>query len=133
VLAVLEDLVYGYANFAKNIVGFQSSVPVVVLLGALVVLTRSRGRRAGSTADEVPPPDYLAHLPQWRRALPWVLATGFLIAYITILSNTFWAGVMAEGLALSLIFMSFTIVTGMGGMVSLAQATFVTCSGLVTG
>ena len=32
---------------------------------------------------------------------------------------------MAQGLALSLIFLSFVIVTGMGGMVSLAQATFV--------
>jgi ABC-type branched-subunit amino acid transport system ATPase component/ABC-type branched-subunit amino acid transport system permease subunit len=40
---------------------------------------------------------------------------------------------MAQGLALSLIFLSFVVVTGMGGMVSLAQATFVTAAALTTG
>ncbi len=40
---------------------------------------------------------------------------------------------MAQGLALSLVFLSFVIVTGMGGMVSLAQATFVTAAALTTG
>ena len=62
-----------------------------------------------------------------------MLATGFLIAYITVLSNTFWSGIMAQGLALSLVFLSFVVVTGMGGMVSLAQAAFVTTAGLTTG
>src|SRR5436190_447638 len=37
------------------------------------------------------------------------------------------------GLALSLVFISFVIVTGQGGMISLAQATFVTTAGLTTG
>ena len=40
---------------------------------------------------------------------------------------------MATGLTLSLIFLSFVVVTGMGGMVSLAQATFVLMAGLTTG
>jgi len=133
VLGIAQDLVTGYASFASNINGFDESVPVVILLVALVVLHRRRGRQAGQASDEVPPADYLAGLPKWRRGLPWVLATGFLIAYITVLSNNFWAGVMAEGLALSLVFLSFVVVTGMGGMVSLAQATFVTAAGLTTG
>ena len=49
--------------------------------------------------------------------------------YILLLSNNFWAGVMAQGLCLSFVFLSFVVVTGMGGMVSLAQATFVTTAG----
>jgi len=133
ILGIAENLVTGYASFASDINGFNESVPVVILLVALVFLAQRRGRRAGQASDEVPPPDYLQHLPPWRRALPWVLATGFLIAYITVLSNTFWSGVMAQGLALALVFLSFVVVTGMGGMVSLAQATFVTTAGLTTG
>ena len=133
ILGVAQNLVTGYATFATDIAGFNESVPTLILLIALVVLARERGRRAGSTSEETPPPDYLGYLPKWRRAAPWVVATGFLVAYITVLSNVFWAGVMAQGLALSLVFLSFVVVTGMGGMVSLAQATFVTAAGLTTG
>ena len=132
-IGVAENLVAGYATFASLISGFNDSVPVVILLVALVVLARDKTRRAGAATDETPPPDYLADLPRWRRALPWTLATVFLACYIQWLANNFWAGIMAQGLALSLIFLSFVIVTGMGGMVSLAQATFVTAAGLTTG
>ena len=40
---------------------------------------------------------------------------------------------IATGLTLSLIFLSFVVVTGLGGMVSLAQATFVLMAALTTG
>jgi len=132
-LGVAENLVTGYAKFASYITGFNDSVPVFILLISLIVLARDRARRAGSAVDDVPPPDYLADIPKWRRALPWTLAIIFLVIYVQWLSNHFWAGVMAQGLALSLVFLSFVIVTGMGGMVSLAQATFVTAAGLTTG
>jgi ABC-type branched-subunit amino acid transport system ATPase component/ABC-type branched-subunit amino acid transport system permease subunit len=49
------------------------------------------------------------------------------------LADEFWLGLVTRGLALSLIFLSFVVITGIGGMVSLAQATFVTCAGLTTG
>jgi ABC-type branched-subunit amino acid transport system ATPase component/branched-subunit amino acid ABC-type transport system permease component len=132
-LGVLQNLVAGYASFAANIPGFSSSVPTLLLLITLVVLGAERGRRAGSASQEVLPPDYLAHLPRWRRTLPWALAIAFLVVYVLFLSDDFWAGVMAHGLALSLIFISFVVVTGMGGMVSLAQATLVTAAGVITG
>ena len=117
----------------KDISGFNSAVPFILLLFGLVVMARERSRRGGSTADEAPPPDYLSDLPWWRRALPWTLATAFLIVYILFLANDFWVGVMALGLTLSLIFLSFVVVTGMGGMVSLAQGTFVLVAALTTG
>jgi ABC-type branched-subunit amino acid transport system ATPase component/branched-subunit amino acid ABC-type transport system permease component len=132
-LGILQNLVFSYAHFAKNINGFNSSVPIVLLLVGLVLIARDRSRRGGSSTDEVPPQDYLAALPPWRRAAPWVVATGFLILYVMVLANSFWVGVIASGLCLSLIFLSFVIVTGQGGMVSLAQATFVTAAGLTTG
>jgi ABC-type branched-subunit amino acid transport system ATPase component/branched-subunit amino acid ABC-type transport system permease component len=132
-LGIAENLVVGYVSIAKTISGFNSAVPFALLLLGLVVMARERSRRGGSTADETPPPDYLADLPLWRRALPWTLAVAFLIVYILFLANDFWVGVMASGLTLSLIFLSFVVVTGMGGMVSLAQGTFVLISALTTG
>lgn len=132
-LGVVQDLVTGYASFASSITGFNQSMPTVILLVALLVLARDRSRRGGTTADETPPPDYLSDLPPWRRAAPWIVATAFLVIYVLLLANSFWAGVMVQGLALSIVFLSFVIVTGMGGMVSLAQATFVTTASLTAG
>jgi len=131
ILGVLQSLIAGYIHTGLN--GFSNAVPFLVLLGGLIFFTRDRSRRGGSTADEVPPPDYLKGMPQWRKGLPWIVAVAFLTVYVCFLANDFWAGVMAEGLALSIIFLSFTVVTGMGGMVSLAQATFCSMAGLTTG
>jgi ABC-type branched-subunit amino acid transport system ATPase component/branched-subunit amino acid ABC-type transport system permease component len=130
-LGVIQDLVAGYVKV--NISGFADSVPIVVLVVALLVMARDRSRRGGTTADEAPPRDYLSLLPMWRRAGPWILATIFLICYVLFLANSFWAGTIVQGLSLSIIFLSFVVVTGMGGMVSLAQATFATMAGLTTG
>jgi ABC-type branched-subunit amino acid transport system ATPase component/branched-subunit amino acid ABC-type transport system permease component len=131
VLGIIQNLVAGYIKV--NISGFADSVPIVVLILALLVLARDRSRRGGSAADDSPPLEYLSLIPIWRRAAPWVAATAFLVVYVLFLANDFWAGTIAQGLALSLIFLSFVVVTGMGGMVSLAQATFSTMAGLTTG
>ena len=40
---------------------------------------------------------------------------------------------IAQSLVMAIIFLSFVVVTGMGGMVSLAQATFVTAGGFAAG
>jgi ABC-type branched-subunit amino acid transport system ATPase component/branched-subunit amino acid ABC-type transport system permease component len=130
-LGIVQNLVAGYVKV--NISGFADSVPIVVLVVALLLLARDRSRLGGTTADDVPPRDYLSQLPLWRRAWPWVLATVFLIVYVLFLASAFWAGTIVQGLALSIIFLSFVVVTGMGGMVSLAQATFSTMAGLTTG
>jgi ABC-type branched-subunit amino acid transport system ATPase component/branched-subunit amino acid ABC-type transport system permease component len=132
-LGIAQNLVFGYATFAKDIRGFNASVPFVLLLAGLVVITRDRTRRGGSATEDVPPPDYLADLPPWRRAAPWAAALAVLVAYILFLADSFWLGVVANGLALSLIFLSFVVVTGLGGMVSLAQASLVSASALTAG
>jgi ABC-type branched-subunit amino acid transport system ATPase component/ABC-type branched-subunit amino acid transport system permease subunit len=72
-------------------------------------------------------------LPQWRRALPWVVATVALGVYVTLIANEFWAGIVCTGLALSIVFLSFTVVTGLGGLVSLAQASLVSIGGVTAG
>ena len=48
-------------------------------------------------------------------------------------ADTYAQSIVAQSLAMAVIFLSFVVVTGMGGMVSLAQATFVTAGGMGAG
>ncbi|NEB79269.1 branched-chain amino acid ABC transporter permease/ATP-binding protein, partial [Streptomyces sp. SID14478] len=68
-----------------------------------------------------------------RRWGPWAVAAVLLGAAFYTVTTPFWSGILAQGLAISLVFMSFTVVTGLGAMVSLAQASFVTGAALVAG
>ncbi|MCU1457884.1 MAG: ABC-type branched-chain amino acid transport system ATPase component-like protein, partial [Actinomycetia bacterium] len=133
VLGVAQNLVAGYATFASGIVGFNSAVPFVILLVGLIVVARDRSRTAGTTVDDVPVNDYFSDLPRWRRTAPWVVAVAFLFVYLFWLGSDFWVSQVTRGLILGLIFLSFVIVTGLGGLVSLAQAAFVTIAGLTAG
>ena len=96
-------------------------------------MARSRSRVAGSITAEAPPPDYQRDLPTWRpgasqRDRVRALAVRRLLAPRDLLVR-----LTTRGLIFSLIFLSFTIVTGIGGMVSLAQAAFVSGAGLLAG
>ena len=132
-LGVAQSLFAGYATFAESITGFATSIPFVFLLIALLVMNRERGRVAAQVADVALPPDHHHDLSVVRRFAPWMAAVAVLVVYVFFVADVFWQGLMIKGLALGLIFLSFVIVTGVGGMVSLAQATFVTTSSLATG
>ncbi|MEV0255697.1 ATP-binding cassette domain-containing protein [Streptomyces sp. NPDC050732] len=131
-LGVLQNLVAGYADFAEKITGFRTAVPFVILFAGLLLLTR-RQRAAGTAAVDPPPVDYLAGLSWARRWGPWAVAAALLALAFYTVTTPFWSGILAQGLAISLVFISFTVVTGLGAMVSLAQATFVTGAALVAG
>jgi branched-subunit amino acid ABC-type transport system permease component/ABC-type branched-subunit amino acid transport system ATPase component len=133
VIGILESLIVRYATFASSINGFNSAVPFVVLLVGVVVWGRRRGRVAGAAQVSRTVRDYTSDLPAWRRGLPWTITGALLILYTVWLSDAFWTGQLIEGLAFGLIFLSFVIVTGLGGMVTLAQAAFVTLAGLTAG
>ncbi|MGW2993153.1 ABC transporter permease subunit [Streptomyces sp. NPDC001193] len=137
-LGVLQNLVAGYASFAEGITGFRTAVPFLILFGGLLVLAR-RGRTAGTAAQDAQadagavPVDPAAGASWARRWGVWAAAAGGLgVAFYTV-TTPFWSGLLAQGLALGLVFMSFTVVTGLGAMVSLAQGTFVTGAALVAG
>ncbi|MGW6688154.1 ABC transporter permease subunit [Streptomyces sp. NPDC054961] len=131
-LGVLQNLVVGYASFADSVTGFRTAVPFLILFGGLLVLTR-RARAAGTAAVDVASVDHLAGAPWGRRWGVWAcLGVALGVAFYTV-TTPFWSGLLAQGLALALVFMSFTVVTGLGAMVSLAQGTFVTGAALVAG
>ncbi|MFJ3924696.1 ATP-binding cassette domain-containing protein [Streptomyces sp. NPDC090022] len=131
-LGVLQNLVAGYASFAEGITGFRTAVPFLILFGGLLVLTR-RARTAGTAASDPPPLDHLAGASWGRRWGWWAGAAVAVCVALYTVTTPFWSGLLAQGLAISLVFLSFTVVTGLGAMVSLAQATFVTGAALVAG
>ncbi|MGW2269138.1 ABC transporter permease subunit [Streptomyces yangpuensis] len=131
-LGVLQNLVAGYASFAESVTGFRTAVPFLILFGGLLVLTR-RARTAGVAAVDAPPVDHLAGASWGRRWGVWAAGAGLLCVAFYTVTTPFWSGLLAQGLAVALVFMSFTVVTGLGAMVSLAQGTFVTGAALVAG
>ncbi|MEV0588278.1 ATP-binding cassette domain-containing protein [Nonomuraea sp. NPDC050310] len=131
-LGVVQNLVAGYADVLQEVTGLRTAVPVILLFAGLVLLNRSRERVAGSVAEDAPPPDHLADLPPWRRRAPWLAGLAVLLVF-TFATSDYYAGVVAQGLVLALIFCSFVVVTGIGGMVNLAQASFAAMAALTCG
>ncbi|MFI9596243.1 ATP-binding cassette domain-containing protein [Nonomuraea sp. NPDC052265] len=131
-LGVVQNLVAGYTDFLEEVTGLRTAVPVILLFAGLLLLNRSRERVAGSAAEDVPPPDHLAGVPAWRRRLPWAAGLAALAAF-ALLGPQYYVGVAAQGLVLALIFCSFVVVTGIGGMVNLAQAAFAAMAALTCG
>jgi len=144
-LGVIQNLVAGYSedvlpSWLSNLSGLKSSVPFLLVILLLLFFGRDRSRRAGSVADDVPPPDHREGMSKWRRRLPWALWTGVLLVWSMGWLGWDWARadvydqtVTAQGLAMAIIFLSFVVVTGMSGQVSLMQASFVTAGGFAGG
>lgn len=131
-LGVVQNLVAGYADVFEEVTGLRTAVPVILLFAGLVLLNRSRDRVAGSASEDAPPPDYLAGVPGWRRRAPWMAGLVVLLGFCLV-APTYYVGVVAQGLVLALIFCSFVVVTGIGGMVNLAQASFAAMAALTCG
>ena len=138
-LGVAQNLVAGYLNigFLQNVQGLDSSVPFLVLLVGLVVPGSARVRQAGSlaagraggaAATVLPPTGF-----SWRRLLPWAVFAVAAVAAIGFVASDYWTGLIVQGLVFAMVYLSLVVVTGVGGMVSLAQAAFVSVAGLVAG
>jgi ABC-type branched-subunit amino acid transport system ATPase component/branched-subunit amino acid ABC-type transport system permease component len=145
VLGVVANLVAGYADdilphWLAQLSGLKSAVPFILVLILLFFFGRDRSRRAGTIADDVPRPDHRTGMSNLRKRLPWAIFTLALIAFSLqwfgaswLQADTYDQTVIANGLVVGIIFLSFVVVTGMGGMVSLMQGTFVTAGGMATG
>jgi branched-subunit amino acid ABC-type transport system permease component/ABC-type branched-subunit amino acid transport system ATPase component len=143
-LGIVQDLIAGYSahfpSFISNLTGLQSSIPYLLVLVLGLIFGRDRTRRAGTTADSGPTNDHRRGLPHWRLRLPWVVGVVAIVAFsmqwlpISFLhASSYDQTIIAQSLATGIILLSFVVVTGMGGMVSLAQATFVTVGGFAAG
>ncbi|MGH9303207.1 MAG: ABC transporter permease subunit [Acidimicrobiales bacterium] len=112
--------------------GLRPALPFVVLLALLLFLPGLR-RRWGRTVDPLagcdPPPAPIATTlsePRLRRASRGVMAVvgvAFVVSCLTWVSGS-WVFTFSQGLALSVIFLSLVLLTGMSGQISLCQAAF---------
>ncbi len=133
-LGAVQNLVYGYSpQFLASISGFRSSVPFILLFVLLFFVQGRGGRAAGSIVEDIAPAVADAAGSSWRRRVSWALAAVAFVAIGCFVADSFWSGVLSRGLVLALVFLSFVVVTGIGGMVNLAQAAFVTVGGFTAG
>jgi len=132
-LGVVENLVEGYVEPHVGILGLPSAVPFIILFLGLFFLNRSRTRVAGTVAEDLPASTGAEGRLRWASAVPWVVVVVAFCGYLFFVASSLWVDLVAGGLALSLVFLSFVIVTGIGGMVSLAQSTFVLAAATVAG
>jgi branched-chain amino acid transport system permease protein len=117
------------------ILGLRPSIPFIVMI---VFLIAYRGLQEEqfvvdlrALAEPVSRSTTHVGIPWWRRLLPIALClVGVLVAPEFL--NGVWLGVVASGLALAIAFLSYVIVTGEGGLISLCQITFAGIAAAVT-
>jgi branched-chain amino acid transport system permease protein len=109
--------------FAK---GFRPSIPFIAMLVFLLAYQGLKGERfevdTRTTRQDRPEAPAPPPLRGWRAALGPLLLAGALFSVPLWLSD-FWVGVVGQGMGLAILFLTFTVVTGEGGMVSLCQMT----------
>lgn len=111
--------------------GILPALPFVLLVAVLLVNPRLRTLEESTdplAGVDPPPAPASVTVRDERLALPmrwgWrLLLVAFLVSSLTWVSDS-WVFPFDQGLAFSVIFLSITLVTGMGGQLSLCQATF---------
>jgi branched-chain amino acid transport system permease protein len=131
-LGVGRALLAGYlppaSLLARNL---RPALPFAVLFLLLLFWPGLRNRR--ETTDPLagadPPPPSLA--AKTRTAVfthsthvLGVLFVGFIIYVAVARADSFWLSLLTSAVVYSVIFLSITVITGMGGQISLCQATF---------
>jgi len=106
------------------------SLPFIILVLALLFVPDLRSLEENkdplaSVDPPPPPPTYQVRVPQLDRIIKvawYALLAAFIVSMLTWMPPT-WENVFNSGLAFSTIFLSITLITGMAGQLSLAQAT----------
>ncbi len=117
----------------------RPALPFLILI--VLVLFWPGLRRTNQATDPMagvePPPPAPAALarPRWltrsTRVLAVLAVVGLLVATLSWFDG-FWVNRMTIAVILSIIFLSITVITGMAGLISLAQATFAAIGALTT-
>ncbi len=130
-LGVLESLLRAVLPSGVLAQAVIPAFPFVVLVATLVGSPRLRQleRRADPLVGVDPPPAPPATSVRDRRLeapMRWgfrLLVVAFVVSGLTWVPG-YWVTSLSEGLALSVVFLSITLITGQSGQLSLCQATF---------
>jgi branched-subunit amino acid ABC-type transport system permease component len=131
-LGVLQQLLAGYlppnSVFAQ---GLRPSLPFAALFLLLLFWPGLRKPRelADPLAGVDPPPP--APAATMRTPGLTLLTRALAVTFVVVMSvltfttfDTYWVGLVTKGVVLATIFLSFVVITGLAGQVSLCQATF---------
>src|SRR6185437_6527448 len=140
---VVEALVPADSVWAS---GLSSSLPILVM--AIFIVVYARQHTAGesgvvggaldhavATLDAAEATESSSSTSSGRRSR-WVpkaiavLAVPLTIVVLIAILNGIWVGVVGLGLVYGLIFLSYTVLTGEGGIISLCQITFAGIGGI---
>ncbi|HEY8527629.1 MAG TPA: ABC transporter permease [Acidimicrobiales bacterium] len=135
VIAVLNTFLPRWSQTASWLEPLQDNltpaIPFVVLFGVLVLVPGiRRAREAGDPLAGVdPPPPSLAAATRDARttAVTRIAGTAFLALVAIVLftqGDRTWVFLVTQAVILSIIFLSVTVLTGFGGLISLCQGTF---------
>ncbi len=131
-LGVVENLLAGYLPtggvLAQTVV---PAFPFVVLVGTLLLNPGLRQLELSSdplAAADPPPAPPSVSIRDRRLEVPtrvgfWLLVVAFLASSVTWVPG-YYVTAFDEGLCLSIVFLSITLITGMSGQLSLCQAAF---------
>lgn len=133
VVGLGQNLASGYGGPLSEITGFPTAVPFILMVVGLVFLARDRRRIAGFTLTWAQGQDFSGERLSWPKRIPWIALVIGLVCYLLFSNDYFWLSLLTISLAYGLIFESFVMVTGFGGMVSLAQTAYVTLAAMLMG
>ena len=130
-LGIAENVIRGYLPSGVIAQAVVPAFPFVVLMLALIRNPSLRRLEQStdplSSVDPPPaPPAVSQRDPRLEAPTRWgfrLLMVAFVVSSLTWVPG-FWVTSLAEGLVLSIIFLSITLITGMSGQLSLCQATF---------
>ncbi len=126
--------------FGENSVLQRGLVPSIPFLLMLVFLVAYRGlqrerfttdTRALRPSTTVSSEEAVGPGSRRRRALPLLVGVAVVLVLPEVLSGR-WQAVVAKGLALAVAMLSYVVLTGQGGMISLCQITFAGIGGALT-
>jgi branched-subunit amino acid ABC-type transport system permease component len=130
-MGIADTVLQGYLPATSTLsAAVLPSLPFIVLVAALLLVPGMRSLHDDkdplASVDPPPPPTTAAvRAPQLSRVIRvlWYLLLGaFIISMLSWMPKT-WESVFNSGLAFSTIFLSITLITGLGGQLSLSQAT----------
>ena len=129
-IGVLTTVLQGYISPSSLLYGaIIPSLPFLFLVVALLLLPGMRELDASrdplATIDPPPPPiaatTRAPSMDRIIRVLWWILFAGFCVSMLTWIPDA-WTTVFNNGLTLSIVLLSITLITGMAGQLSLCQA-----------
>src|SRR5579875_240528 len=152
-IGIIDSLLQGYLPPQSALTAdIVESVPFAIMFVFLLVayrrLATRASRRSGGVLDRAIAPPSRAEVAQLRTNVPLVAATamerrefaklvrydhlraiGFLsqlaiVCLLPLVLPNYWVGLVAEGLCFAIAFLSFTLVTGEGGMIWLCMVSF---------